>query len=271
MVSSSRLNDRVPHSSFDSHKGPVRPDHGPSIADHDFSKIAVFPSGDVRVHRDSPLAAAMHATAFTEGNDIHVAPGQPSLDLTFDGEDILAHELTHVAQQRAGRVPSRSSGNGMHVNDDPALEQEAESAGRSGARIAHGITAGWMPASRAHEFSAGAVVQRIPSSAPATSPWWPPIAKKRVVVIKGYDFDFLPSGEVDGPIKHNGTFTIVTNDAKSLKMKIQVGTDDGHTNDLDVVLAITGGQATITGSIEGKKLEAAVSVPDRTEIGRAHV
>jgi peptidoglycan hydrolase-like protein with peptidoglycan-binding domain len=58
----------------------------------------------VRVHSDNRAADAaveINASAFTTGADIHFAAGryQPG---TAHGNQLLAHELTHVAQQSAG-------------------------------------------------------------------------------------------------------------------------------------------------------------------------
>ncbi len=58
----------------------------------------------VRVHRDVPaqhLADAYHADAITLGNDIALATGHT--DDTPETLGLLAHELTHVAQQRTAR------------------------------------------------------------------------------------------------------------------------------------------------------------------------
>lgn len=63
--------------------------------------------GDVRVHAgDSAGAAARQigARAFTVGRDIVFGDGQYAPE-TSDGRWLLAHEVTHVAQQRAGRAP----------------------------------------------------------------------------------------------------------------------------------------------------------------------
>ncbi|HEX8114159.1 MAG TPA: DUF4157 domain-containing protein [Kofleriaceae bacterium] len=99
----------------------------------------------VRVH-EGPAAPAMGALAFTVGDDIHFAPGRfdPS---TRDGVALLGHELTHVVQQREGRVanPYRS---GLVIVQDPALEAEADRVGRwiaeqvGSRRAAGGATAG---------------------------------------------------------------------------------------------------------------------------------
>ena len=78
---------------------------------------------DVRVHV-GPQAPAIGALAFTRGSDIHFAPGHYNPQ-TPRGRQILAHELTHVVQQRAGRVRSPIA-NGVSIVQDHALEAEAE-------------------------------------------------------------------------------------------------------------------------------------------------
>lgn len=85
---------------------------------------------DVQV-RVGPEAGSIGALAFTQGSDIYFAPGQYN-PATAYGQQLLAHELTHVAQQRAGRVRN-PFGAGVAVVHDAALEAEAE---RMGARAA---------------------------------------------------------------------------------------------------------------------------------------
>ncbi len=59
---------------------------------------------DVRVH-ESHRATVLGARAFTQGNDIHFAPGayEPH---SKPGQELLGHELAHVVQQRSGYVQS---------------------------------------------------------------------------------------------------------------------------------------------------------------------
>lgn len=77
--------------------------------------------GDVRVHRNSGKAGEAGALAYAQGSDIHLAPGQ---------EQHLPHEAWHVVQQRQGRVqPTTQAPNGAAVNDDAALEAEADAMG----------------------------------------------------------------------------------------------------------------------------------------------
>lgn len=72
---------------------------------------------DVRVHYNSDKPATVQALAYTQGTDIHVAPGQ---------EQHLPHEAWHVAQQMAGRVEPTTEIGGLPVNDNAGLEHEAD-------------------------------------------------------------------------------------------------------------------------------------------------
>src|SRR3954454_8640606 len=62
---------------------------------HDFSAV--------RVHH-GPQARALHARAFTVGEDVTFAPGQFAPGTT-EGERLLAHELGHVVEHRHGAPP----------------------------------------------------------------------------------------------------------------------------------------------------------------------
>jgi hypothetical protein len=75
---------------------------------------------NVRVHYNSPKPADMGALAYTQGTDIHVAPGQ---------ERYLPHEAWHVVQQAQGRVQPTMQMKGLKLNDDVGLEQEADAIG----------------------------------------------------------------------------------------------------------------------------------------------
>ncbi len=82
--------------------------------------------GDVRVH-EGGAAKSVGAVAYTQGTDIHFAPGRYKPD-TSSGRALVGHELTHVVQQRAGVVAS-PQGAGAPVNASPELEDEAARAG----------------------------------------------------------------------------------------------------------------------------------------------
>jgi hypothetical protein len=86
--------------------------------------------GDVRLHTDhaaSESAKAVGAQAYTVGNDIVFGAGK------FDpgsraGQKTIAHELTHVVQQKAGPVDGTPAAGGIKVSDpSDRFEQEAES------------------------------------------------------------------------------------------------------------------------------------------------
>lgn len=81
---------------------------------------------DVRVHIGTE-AASIGALAFTYGSDIYFSPGLYDPHTTH-GQRLLGHELTHVVQQRAGRVRN-PFGAGVAVVQDPGLEAEADRLG----------------------------------------------------------------------------------------------------------------------------------------------
>ena len=86
----------------------------------------------VRVHIGAQ-ALAMGCHAFTFGHHIYFAPGMfdPS---TFEGMQMLGHELAHVLQQRCGRAVAPAPGQAA-VLDDRLLEVEADLMGECAARF----------------------------------------------------------------------------------------------------------------------------------------
>ena len=83
----------------------------------------------VRVHTGAQAAQlnrAVSAQAFTHGQDIYLGEGHTDL-ATGAGQHLLAHELTHVLQQRGqqvGRVPALQAAwlnNGISERWDPAI------------------------------------------------------------------------------------------------------------------------------------------------------
>ncbi|GAX37248.1 eCIS core domain-containing protein [Nodularia sp. NIES-3585] len=82
---------------------------------------------DVRVHYNSSKPAHLKALAYTQGTDIHIAPGQ---------EQHLPHEAWHVVQQKQGRVkPTMQMKGNVNVNDDEGLEKEADVMGGKANRM----------------------------------------------------------------------------------------------------------------------------------------
>ncbi|MFI6051863.1 DUF4157 domain-containing protein [Streptomyces violascens] len=78
---------------------------------------------DVRIHNDAAAkasAAEVGARAYTSGS--HVVIGDGGAD-----KHTLAHELTHVIQQRQGPVAGNDNGSGLKVSDpSDRFEREAE-------------------------------------------------------------------------------------------------------------------------------------------------
>lgn len=105
----------------------------------------------VRIHQDG-RAQAMNAIAYTQGEDLHFQPGRYD-PTSRAGQELLGHELTHVVQQRAGRVSVQAKDS--PINADPALEREADA---MGARAARGEPVGGAPAPAGPVHSA--VIQR---------------------------------------------------------------------------------------------------------------
>lgn len=87
---------------------------------------------DVKVHTESAQAKSIGALAYTQGTDVHFAPGQFKPE-TSSGQQLIGHELTHVVQQREGKVQANTEIGGMPVNNDPGLEAEADSMGSKAA------------------------------------------------------------------------------------------------------------------------------------------
>jgi len=83
----------------------------------------------VRVHTDDQAtrsARELGAHAYTVGEDIVFAEGRYD-PASADGRETLAHELTHVVQQRSGPVDGTDDGSGVKVSDpNDRFEQEAE-------------------------------------------------------------------------------------------------------------------------------------------------
>ncbi len=87
---------------------------------------------EVRVHHGA-AAADIGARALAIGNHIYFASGQYAPQ-SQAGQELLGHELTHVMQQRAGRVASAQHKGSIILITDPALEAEADRFGKAAAQ-----------------------------------------------------------------------------------------------------------------------------------------
>ena len=83
----------------------------------------------VRVHADGAAAAsaqAVQAHAYTVGDEIVFGAGQYQPG-SAPGQRTLAHELTHVLQQRSGPVSGTPTGDGISLSDpSDSFERSAE-------------------------------------------------------------------------------------------------------------------------------------------------
>lgn len=136
----------------------------------------------VRIHQ-GPEARAMGALAYTQGSRIHFAPGQYDPG-SQRGQALLGHELAHVVQQAQGQVSATTQAKGVPVNDDAALEREAD---EMGARAARGedVHGGAPP-------PPGAADER---SAPSTAAPGP--AQRQSVIQRAVGFEFETGWFVD--------------------------------------------------------------------------
>jgi hypothetical protein len=94
-------------------------------------KLSGYSLDDVRVHYNSPKPAQLQALAYTQGTEIHVAPGQ---------EKHLPHESLHVVQQMQGRVKPTMQMRGVQINDNEGLEKEADTMGAKVVQMPENVT-----------------------------------------------------------------------------------------------------------------------------------
>lgn len=82
----------------------------------------------VRVHQNSSKPAQFNALAYTQGQDIHLGPGQ---------QEHLPHEGWHAVQQMQGRVKPTVQAKGVSINDNAGLEREADVMGTKALQMSH--------------------------------------------------------------------------------------------------------------------------------------
>jgi hypothetical protein len=110
---------------------------------------------DVRVHTGGPAhdsAKSLNAQAYTVGSDIVFQQDRYDPASTA-GRHTLAHELTHVVQQRSGPVDGTDAGGGVKVSDpSDGFEREAvASADRVMSAAPATATAAAAPSVQRHE------------------------------------------------------------------------------------------------------------------------
>lgn len=115
---------------------------------------------DVRVHVGTH-ASSIGALAFTHGSNLYFAPGQYD-PTNAQGLRLLGHELTHVVQQRAGRVRN-PFGSGIAVVQDRMLEAEADRLGAKAVMHVGEVSPGTVSACNRLTQAGAAGIQRSPS------------------------------------------------------------------------------------------------------------
>ncbi|SFL12415.1 YD repeat-containing protein [Paenibacillus sp. 1_12] len=102
--------------------------HGmPSQLKEGVESLSGMGMDDVKVHYNSSKPQELNALAYAQGADIHLGPGQ---------EKHLPHEAWHVVQQKQGRVnPTMQAKSGVSINDDAALESEADRMGQQAVQM----------------------------------------------------------------------------------------------------------------------------------------
>lgn len=134
----------------------------------DFSAVRIY---------EGPRATALGALAYTQGSEVHFASGhyQPNSPA---GQALLGHELAHTVQQRQGRVPTTLQLKGVGVNDDAALEREADVAGARAARGDLALAGSDRSAIEAGSLAARAERPSAPLAAPIQRVVAPRISKE---------------------------------------------------------------------------------------------
>ncbi len=80
---------------------------------------------NVKINKDSKDANELDALAFTQGNNIHFKNGEFDSS-SKNGQELIAHELSHVVQQRHRDIGTTHKENNYDVNDNEGLEKEAD-------------------------------------------------------------------------------------------------------------------------------------------------
>ena len=115
---------------------------------------------DVRVHTSpeaDELNRQLDAEAFTTGRDVFFREGTYNPH-SSDGQELIAHELTHVVDQSEGAVQDDGSGTTVHPPND-VHEQRADA-------VAHQVTHSGTSVQRAYMPGEGMQTRAIQRQAP---------------------------------------------------------------------------------------------------------
>lgn len=177
----------------------------------------------VRIRQDSQ-AARTGARAFAQGPNLHFAPGAYA-PRSVSGQQLLGHELAHVVQQAQGRVrvPAQAKSD-AGINDDPALEREADEMGAEAARANQGEVA--QP-----KEDLAARLRRIETGGGANQPVQRKVSVPAKTKLPDFDEYLTRSGDTYSypePLRTKGElsleiFTSLFNSARTFKLKGSTG------------------------------------------------
>lgn len=101
--------------------------------------------GSVRLHSDARSTDSVEAAAYTVGEDIVVHPDHFAAG-TLATDRLLAHELSHVAQQRSGPVAGTPAPGGIRISDpSDRFEREADANARELTPVIARVMSGGAP------------------------------------------------------------------------------------------------------------------------------
>ncbi len=148
----------------DANAGGIAPNGLPSEVNKKMEAAFELDFSKVKIHKNSSKSSEIDAYAFAQGQNIHFAPGhyQP---YSRSGQQLIGHELAHIAQQGAGKVKPTKLENGVQVNDSKKLEREADIKGKQAADHTGKSTPGKKK--EALPDSSLKVVQKAAQGAPA--------------------------------------------------------------------------------------------------------
>lgn len=199
---------------------------------------------DVRVHDDDYAAAASErhgARAFTSGRDVYFGAGEFAPE-SRAGAGLIAHELTHVVQQRdVGSAEPQAKFAFTEPGD--AAERAADEAALavSGGRNVPPSVLDAAPATQPTIARQQVVGGAVPQGGPQFAPYSPPSgglpgnglsACARTSVPLGGQFDI--SGQTWFETEHQGEFGTVYANKLRHHRSVQIQTDDGIEATLEV-------------------------------------
>lgn len=152
---SDQASDQAPDKASDnvSDKASVNANHTglPDPLKRGIERLSGMSLDHVKVHYNSPQPAQLHAHAYAQGSEIHLAPGQ---------ERHLPHEAWHAVQQMQGRVAPTRQYAGVALNTSPDLEREADAMGARASQLSAGQGMPTPHSPPTGRTPAGAPVQR---------------------------------------------------------------------------------------------------------------